>query len=175
MALNIRSAEASRLVAEVAALAGETKTQAVILALKERLQRQRDAAPDRVQALVHRLDQIALRCAARPVHDHPVSMRSVAMTPWPPPLLMVIDSSAVLAILQNEPERRAFNQAIAAAEQCAMSPATFVELSIVMEARFGPDGQGDLDQDQAQLAREAFSHYGKGRHRAGLNFGDCFS
>ena len=73
MALNIRSAEASRLAAEVAALAGETKTHAVILALKERLQRlqrQRDAAPDREQALVHRLDQIALRCAARPVHDH---------------------------------------------------------------------------------------------------------
>jgi ribonuclease VapC len=102
---------------------------------------------------------------------------------------MVIDSSAVLAILQNEPERRAFNEAIAAAEQCAMSTATLVELSIVMEARFGPDGQGDLDlflstaqittvsldQDQAQLAREAFSRYGKGRHRAGLNFGDCFS
>ena len=88
---------------------------------------------------------------------------------------MVIDSSAVLAILQNETERRAFNQAIAAAEQCAMSAATLVELSIVMEARFGPDGQGDLDQDQAQLAREAFSRYGKGRHRASLNFGDCFS
>ena len=70
MALNIRSAEASRLAAEVAALAGETKTHAVILALKERLQRQRDAEPDREQALVHRLDQIALRCAARPVHDH---------------------------------------------------------------------------------------------------------
>ena len=54
---------------------------------------------------------------------------------------MVIDSSAVLAILQNDPERRAFNQAIAVAEQGAMSAATLVELSIVMEARFRPDGQ----------------------------------
>lgn len=72
MALNIRNAEASRLAAEVAALAGETKTHAVILALKERLQRlrrQRGAEPVRQQHLVNRLDQIALRCAARPVRD----------------------------------------------------------------------------------------------------------
>lgn len=102
---------------------------------------------------------------------------------------MVIDSSAVLAILQNEPERHAFNGAIAAAEQCSLSSASLVELSIVMEARFGADGQGDLDlflgtalieiisldREQAELARQAFSRYGKGRHRAGLNFGDCFS
>lgn len=102
---------------------------------------------------------------------------------------MVIDSSAVLAILQNEPERHAFNEAIAAAEQCSLSSPSLVELSIVMEARFGADGQGDLDlflttalidiisldREQAELAREAFSRYGKGRHRAGLNFGDCFS
>ncbi|MCP9888020.1 type II toxin-antitoxin system VapC family toxin [Cyanobium sp. ATX 6A2] len=102
---------------------------------------------------------------------------------------MVIDSSAVLAILQNEPERRAFNEAIAAAETRLLSAASLVELSIVLEARFGPDGQGDLDlflstaqieivaldRDQAELARSAFSRYGKGRHRAGLNFGDCFS
>lgn len=102
---------------------------------------------------------------------------------------MVIDSSAVLAILQNEAERHAFNEAIAAAEQCSLSAASLVELSIVMEARFGADGQGDLDlflntalieiisldREQAGLAREAFSRYGKGRHRAGLNFGDCFS
>lgn len=102
---------------------------------------------------------------------------------------MVIDSSAVLAILQNEPERRAFNEAIAAAETRLLSAASLVELSIVLEARFGPDGPGDLDlflstaqieivaldRDQAELARSAFSRYGKGRHRAGLNLGDCFS
>lgn len=102
---------------------------------------------------------------------------------------MVIDSSAVLAILQNEPERRGFNEAIATAETRLLSAASLVELSIVLEARFGPDGPGDLDlflstaqieivaldRDQAELARSAFSRYGKGRHRAGLNLGDCFS
>jgi antitoxin VapB len=73
MALNIRNPEASRLAAEVASLAGETKTDAVILALKERLQRlqhQLDSSPGRQLSLVNRLDQIALRCAARPILDH---------------------------------------------------------------------------------------------------------
>lgn len=102
---------------------------------------------------------------------------------------MVIDSSAVLAILQNEPERSAFNEAIAAAETRLLSAASLVELSIVLEARYGPDGPVDLnlflrtaqveivalDCDQAELARGAFSRYGKGRHRVGLNLGDCFS
>ena len=102
---------------------------------------------------------------------------------------MVIDTSAVLAILQDEPERRAFNTLVAGAETRLLSAASLVELFIVVEARFGFDGQGDLDlflstaeieivavdRAQAELARRAFSRYGKGRHRAGLNFGDCFS
>lgn len=102
---------------------------------------------------------------------------------------MVLDTSAILAILQDEPERRAFNEAIEAASERRLSAATFVELSIVIAARFGPEGIRDLDlflataaiklvpfdTDQAQLARAAFSRFGKGRHPAGLNFGDCFS
>lgn len=102
---------------------------------------------------------------------------------------MVIDSSAILAILQNEPERRSFNEAIQSAALRRLSAASLLELSIVLEARFGADGQGDLDvflaaaeievvsfdRDQAELARLAFRRFGKGRHRAGLNLGDCFS
>jgi ribonuclease VapC len=102
---------------------------------------------------------------------------------------VVIDTSALLAILQDEPERRAFNEAIEAAESRLMSTATFVEASIVIEARFGADGLRSLDlylrkaaielvevdAEQALLAREAFSQYGCGRHPAGLNFGDCFA
>lgn len=102
---------------------------------------------------------------------------------------MVIDSSAILAILQNEPERHSFNQAIAAAQERSLSAASLVELSIVMEARWGAEGQADLDlflrtaeiaiisldRHQAELARVAFQRFGKGRHRAGLNLGDCFS
>jgi len=102
---------------------------------------------------------------------------------------MVLDTSAVLAILQNEPERRKFNEAIEAAEARLLSTASFVESSMILESRYGADGVRDLDlfvakakislapvdEDQAHLAREAFRKFGKGRHPAGLNFGDCFS
>ena len=102
---------------------------------------------------------------------------------------MVIDTSALVAILQDEPERGAFNEAIEAAERRAMSGASFVEASMVIEARYGPDGVRDLDlfiakagielvavdADQAHVARTAFRVYGKRRHRAGLDFGDCFA
>ena len=102
---------------------------------------------------------------------------------------MVIDTSALLAILQDEPERRAFNEAIEAADSRLISAATLVETSIVIESRLGAEGLRDLDlfieragiqlatvdAEQAQGARRAHTRYGKGRHAAGLNFGDCFS
>jgi ribonuclease VapC len=102
---------------------------------------------------------------------------------------MVLDTSALLAILQDEPERRAFTEAIEAADSRAFSTANYVECSIVIEVRFGAEGVRDLDLlieragielvpldvDQARIARLAFSRFGKGRHRAGLNFGDCFA
>jgi ribonuclease VapC len=102
---------------------------------------------------------------------------------------MVLDTSAILAILQDEPERRKFNEAIEAAETRSLSTASFVECSMILESRYGPDGVRDLDlviakahvslvpvdEEQADLGRRAFRKYGKCRHPAGLNFGDCFS
>ncbi len=102
---------------------------------------------------------------------------------------MVIDTSALLAILQDEPERRVLTEAIAAAESRLMSVASFVEISIVIEARHGAEGIRDLDLfleragielvevdvEQGRVARHAFSRFGRGRHPAGLNFGDCFA
>lgn len=102
---------------------------------------------------------------------------------------MVIDTSALVAILFNEPERREFNEAMEAAESRVMSVATFVEVSMVIESRLGSEGLRDLDlfveragielaavdSEQAHVARRAFSRFGKGRHPAGLNYGDCFS
>ena len=58
---------------------------------------------------------------------------------------MVIDSSAILAILQDEPERQSFNQTIAAASERHLSAASLVEIAIVVEARFGAQGQRNLD------------------------------
>lgn len=102
---------------------------------------------------------------------------------------MVIDTSALLAILQDEPERRAFNEAIQAAPSRIISVANFVEISIVIEARHGAEGVRDLDDfldragvaqvavdvEQGKVARRAFQRFGKGRHPAGLNYGDCFA
>ena len=102
---------------------------------------------------------------------------------------MVIDTSALLAILQDEPERRAFGEAIEGADSSSMSVANLVETSLVIESRFGAEGARDLDQliekarvelvpvdiEQLGIARRAFSRFGKGRHPAALNFGDCFA
>src|SRR5438445_3585439 len=102
---------------------------------------------------------------------------------------MVIDTSALIAILQREPERRSFLEVIESADSTRMSVASFVESSMVIESRYGAEGLRDLDQfisrasielmpvdrEQGQLARSAFSRFGKGRHRAGLNYGDCFA
>ena len=102
---------------------------------------------------------------------------------------MVIDTSALLAILQNEPERRAFNEAIEEAASRKLSVASFIECSMVIETRYGAEGLRDLDLfldhsgirlvsvdvEQGKVARRAFSRFGKGRHPAGLNYGDCFA
>lgn len=102
---------------------------------------------------------------------------------------MVIDTSALLAILHDEPERRGFNEAIAGAASRLLSVVGFVEVSLVIESRFGAEGLRALDllidragielvpvdAEQGRAARDAFSRFGKGRHPAGLIFGDCFS
>lgn len=102
---------------------------------------------------------------------------------------MVIDTSALLAILQNEPERRKLNEAIEAAATRYLSTASFLESSMIVESRYGADGVRDLDlliakakvslvpvdEDQAYLARQGFQKYGTGRHPAGLDYGNCFS
>ena len=102
---------------------------------------------------------------------------------------MVVDTSALLAILLGEPERYDYIALLAGADDPLISTATLVEASIVMQARTGDEGVQDLDDllavagvrpvavdaDQAVLARQAFARFGKGRAPAGLNFGDCFA
>jgi ribonuclease VapC len=102
---------------------------------------------------------------------------------------VVLDTSALLAILLAEPEREAFIELLAQATDPLMSAASLVEASIVMQAKIGEAGVADLDEllsaaavrcvavdlVQAHVAREAYARFGKGRSPAGLNFGDCFS
>lgn len=102
---------------------------------------------------------------------------------------MILDTSALVAILFGEPEALRFLQIIHDADRCSISVANFVELSMVVERQIGAyaDRQADMllrkagiiiepvTLEQGQLARQAFLDFGKGRHPAGLNFGDCFA
>jgi ribonuclease VapC len=102
---------------------------------------------------------------------------------------MIVDTSAIVAILFNETDARIYAQAIARADTCRVSAATFVETAIVIESQTKDSGSRQLDaffrragitiepvtEEHAHLARQAFTDYGKGRHPAGLNYGDCFS
>ena len=102
---------------------------------------------------------------------------------------MIVDTSAVIAILLNENDAQIYANAIVQADVCRMSAATFVEVSIVVEIQTKSAGSRQLDafmrragitiepvtEEHAHLARQAFTDFGKGRHPAGLNYGDCFS
>ena len=100
---------------------------------------------------------------------------------------MVIDTSALIAILFGEPEALSFTRAIADESRKMISSFNALESGIVVEARKGEAGGRELDllmhrarieivamnADQAELARAAWRKYGKGNHPAGLNIGDC--
>jgi ribonuclease VapC len=102
---------------------------------------------------------------------------------------MVLDTSALLAILLDEPESEAIRAAIEADTTRLLSAASLVETALVVEARFGDSGGRELDlllsraaidvvafdEEQAKHARRAYRAWGKGRHPARLSFGDCFS
>ena len=102
---------------------------------------------------------------------------------------MILDTSALVAVLYGEPEAQDFVERIHAADVCRISVANQVELAMVVESQLGPDGARQADAflrragvviepvtlEQGDLARQAFLDFGKGRHKAGLNFGDCFA
>ena len=102
---------------------------------------------------------------------------------------MIVDSSAILAILFNESDAESYAQAITNADACRISAASFVEVAIVVEAQTKATGSRQFDaffrragiviepvtEEQAHIARQAYTDFGKGRHKAGLNFGDCFA
>lgn len=101
---------------------------------------------------------------------------------------MIIDSSAIVAILRDEPDAEELASAIESAKMRRLSAASYVEAAIVTDSNRNPILSRRLDSflqqaliaiepvtvEQARLARDAYRDYGKGRHKAGLNFGDCF-
>jgi ribonuclease VapC len=102
---------------------------------------------------------------------------------------MILDSSAVVAILRDEPEAVEMAEAMDRARNYRISAVSYVEAAIVIDSSRDPVSSRRFDDffreaqvgiesvtpQQARIAREAFRDFGKGRHRAGLNFGDCFA
>ena len=102
---------------------------------------------------------------------------------------MVIDTSAMMAILAQEPAADRLVSAVEADHTRLVSAATVVEASLVLLGRYGEAGDPQLDrllrgigaevvpvgEEQVALARDAALRFGRGRHPAALNFGDCFS
>ena len=102
---------------------------------------------------------------------------------------MILDTSSVLAILAGEPDSELYIDAISRVPRCRISAGNFLELSIVIEAQFGAEVLRQCDAlfrragiviepvsvEQAHTARQAFHDFGKGRHPAALNYGDCFA
>ncbi|MEK0082188.1 type II toxin-antitoxin system VapC family toxin [Benzoatithermus flavus] len=101
---------------------------------------------------------------------------------------MIVDTSALVAILLDEPETVPFARLIAAASPCIMSAASYVEFGVLAASRAGYDALAvdaalrrwkleiaPVTAAQARLALDAFHRCGKGRHPAGLNFGDRFA
>ena len=102
---------------------------------------------------------------------------------------MIVDSSAVLAVLYREPDAERFETAVASAPSCRMSVANALEAYIVVEGRGGMAAGDALDRflqaavidlapvtvEHLEAARRAWRRFGKGNHPAALNFGDCFA
>lgn len=102
---------------------------------------------------------------------------------------MIVDTSALLAVLLEEPEADVFTDKILQSEGCMISAVSFVEASVIAETNGGDGGVRQLDsylrvarisiapvtEEIAFVARQAYSDFGKGRHPAGFNLGDCFS
>jgi len=102
---------------------------------------------------------------------------------------MILDSSTIVAILRAEPEAREFAAAMLSAEARRVSAASYVEAAIIIDRggdaiacrRFDDFFRASrivieaVTRTQAELARQAYRDFGKGRHKAGLNFGDCFA
>jgi ribonuclease VapC len=102
---------------------------------------------------------------------------------------MVIDTSALVAMLTDEPEAETFEAAVGADPLRLMSAASVFETAIVIESRYGEPGGRELDlwlhratvdvvpvdSEQVEVARLAYRRFGKGNHPAGLHYGDCFT
>ena len=102
---------------------------------------------------------------------------------------MIVDTSVIIAILRDEPDAAALGEALWQSQVRLMSAVSYVEAAVVVDSNRNPVLSRRFDDllrdaeiaiepvtlNQARIARDAYRDFGKGRHRAGLNFGDCFA
>ncbi len=102
---------------------------------------------------------------------------------------MIVDSSAILSILYAEADAEIYVDAITNTTQCLMSAANYLETAVVVDTQRGAEAGRQFDvfiaraaiqiepvtREQADIARQAYLDFGKGKHPAALNFGDCFA
>ena len=102
---------------------------------------------------------------------------------------MTLDSSAIVAVLRAEKDAAEYAKAVESAAKCRISAVNYVEAAVVIDNSRDPVASRRFDDffrasriavevvtpKQAELARQAYRDFGKGRHKAGLNFGDCFA
>ena len=102
---------------------------------------------------------------------------------------MIVDTSVIIAILRDEPDAAEIREILGQPQICRMSAVNYVEAGVVVDSNRNPVLSRRLDDllrvvqigiepvtvEQARIAREAYRDFGKGRHRAGLNLGDCFA
>ena len=102
---------------------------------------------------------------------------------------MIVDSSAIIAVLRNEASAASIIEILQREPNCRMSAVTYAEAGIVTDSNRNPILSRRFDDllrdvgmqvesltpEQARIARQAYRDFGKGRHKAGLNFGDCFA
>jgi ribonuclease VapC len=102
---------------------------------------------------------------------------------------VILDSSAIVAVLRAEVDASDYAEAIASAPKCRVSAVNYVEAAVVIDSSKDPVASRRFDDffrasritvetvtsSQAEIARQAYRDFGKGHHKAGLNFGDCFA
>jgi ribonuclease VapC len=174
MAINIKNKEAERLLAEIKQRTGMGASEIVLELLRSEHAKLELDKQRRVAEALERMRhwQATVAAATRP--------------DAPPVDMIVVDSSAYFAITLGEPDAPKFMTALALADSLLMSAATYVECALVTIARTGPpmidrwlkpEGVDVVAVDimQARLAADAFTHFGRGRHPARLNYDDCFA
>jgi ribonuclease VapC len=102
---------------------------------------------------------------------------------------VIVDTSVIIAILKDEPDATAIGAVLSRSRDCRMSAVSYAEAGVVVDGNQDPILSRRFDDllreveisvepvtlNQARLARQAYRDFGKGRHRAGLNLGDCFA